>query len=151
MKFLVNWFIDWPERAVQQLHLAPIGPLVARIVCGEVFMSTGWGKLNNLPKITQLFIDLGIPAPGIMAPFVSGVEFFGGLLLLVGLFTRIAAPPLVIVMVVAIASAKADQIDSLDTLLGFEEMSYLAMFLWLAIAGPGKLSLDYLFKSKEQT
>src|SRR5271154_3193115 len=100
MKFLTEWFIDWPERAVKALHLAPIGPLVARIVVGEVFMNTGWGKLNHLPKIIDLFVELGIPAPQIMAPFVSGVEFVGGLCLLLGLFTRIAAPPLVIVMVV---------------------------------------------------
>ena len=72
------------------------------------------------------------------------MEFVGGILLLVGLFTRIAAAPLVVVMVVAIISAKFGDIDSLETLLGFEEMSYLALFLWLAIAGPGPISIDYL-------
>jgi putative oxidoreductase len=72
------------------------------------------------------------------------VEFVGGILLLLGLFTRIAAAPLVVVMVVAIISAKFGDIDSLETLLGFEEMSYLALFLWLAVAGPGPVSLDYL-------
>jgi putative oxidoreductase len=72
------------------------------------------------------------------------VEFVGGILLLVGLFTRIAAAPLVVVMVVAIISAKFGDIDSLETLLGFEEMSYLALFLWLAVAGPGPVSIDYL-------
>jgi putative oxidoreductase len=72
------------------------------------------------------------------------VEFVGGILLLVGLFTRIAAAPLVVVMVVAIISAKFGDIDSLETLLGFEEISYLALFLWLAIAGPGPVSIDHL-------
>jgi putative oxidoreductase len=61
--------------------------------------------------------SLGIPAPGILTPFVSGVEFVGGLLLLVGLLTRFAAVPLMIVMVVAIVSAKAGDIDSLETVL----------------------------------
>lgn len=146
MKLLSEWFIDWPERAVRQLHLAPLGPLLARITVGWVFMWSGWGKLNNLPQIIENFVGWGIPYSGIMAPFVSSVEFLGGLLLVLGLFTRIAAPPLVIVMVVAIVSAKLDQINSLETLLGFEEFSYLAMFLWLAIAGPGKISLDHLLK-----
>ena len=85
----------------------------------------------------------GLPAPEILTPFVSGVEFVGGVLLLVGLLTRFAAVPLMIVMVVAIVSAKAGDIDSLETLLGFEEVSYFVMFGWLAIAGPGPVSLDH--------
>ena len=72
------------------------------------------------------------------------MEFVGGLLLLVGLLTRFAAVPLMIVMVVAIISAKRADIDSLETLLGFEEVSYFVMFAWLAIAGPGPVSLDHL-------
>jgi len=47
-------------------------------------------------------------------------------------------------MIVAIISAKAAQVDSLETLLGFEETSYFALFFWLAIAGPGPISLDWL-------
>jgi putative oxidoreductase len=47
-------------------------------------------------------------------------------------------------MIVAIASAKWDMVDSLETLLGFDETEYLALFLWLAIAGAGTLSIDWL-------
>jgi putative oxidoreductase len=82
--------------------------------------------------------------PEIVTPFVSGVEFVGGFLLLVGLLTRFAAVPMMIVMLVAIVAAKAAEVDSLETLLGFEEISYLVMFAWLAIAGPGPVSLDHL-------
>jgi putative oxidoreductase len=78
----------------------------------------------------------------VLAPFVSGVEFFGGLFLLLGLLTRISAGALGITMIVAIRSAKWAQVDSLETLLGFDEFEYLALFLWLAIAGPGLLSVD---------
>jgi putative oxidoreductase len=81
-----------------------------------------------------------------MTPFVSGVEFFGGLLLLLGLFTRVAAVPLVITMIVAIISAKWGDVDSLETLLGFEEIAYMALFGWLAVAGPGPVSLDHLLQ-----
>jgi putative oxidoreductase len=105
---------------------------------------SGWGKLNALPRMIENFRSWGIPYPEILTPFVSGVEFVGGILLPVGLFTRVAAAPLIAVMVVAIVSAKWGDVDSLETLLGFEEMSYLALFLWLAIAGPGPVSLDYL-------
>ena len=86
---------------------------------------------------------MGIPAPEILTPFVSGVEFVGGILLLVGLLTRFAAVPLMVVMVVAIIAAKRADIDSLETFLGFEEVSYFVMFAWLAIAGPGPVSLDH--------
>jgi putative oxidoreductase len=51
---------------------------------------------------------------------------------------------LAVVMVVAIKSAKWGDVDSLETLLGFEEVTYFAAFLWLAIAGPGAVSLDRL-------
>jgi uncharacterized membrane protein YphA (DoxX/SURF4 family) len=60
----------------------------------------------------------------VLAPFVSIVEFLGGLFLLLGLFTRLAAVPLIIVMVVAILAAKWPEVDSLETLLGFDEMAY---------------------------
>jgi putative oxidoreductase len=120
------------------------GPLVMRLVVGYVFMLTGWGKLNNLPQMIQNFTEWGIPFPTILTPFVSGVEFFGGILLMLGLFTRIPAAMLAVVMLVAIKSAKWENVDSLETLLGFEETTYFAAFLWLAIAGPGAASLDRL-------
>ena len=120
--------------------------LFARLVVGWVFLWSGWEKLNALPQITQNFIDWGIPFPHVLTPFVSGVEFFGGLLVLLGLFTRIAAVPLIVVMIVAIVSAKLNQVDSLETLLGFEEIAYMALFGWLAVAGPGPVSLDWLLQ-----
>jgi putative oxidoreductase len=72
------------------------------------------------------------------------MEFVGGLLLLLGLLTRVVSVPMMIIMIVAIASVKWGDVDSLQTLLGFEEISYFVMFAWLAIAGPGPISLDHL-------
>jgi putative oxidoreductase len=149
---LVDWLIEMPARRSAIFLWLP--PLFARIVVGWVFMWSGWTKLNNLyptadfPGMISRFAEWGIPYPGIMAPFVSGVEFFGGLLLLIGLFTRLAATPLVIVMIVAIVSAKWAQVDSLETLLGFEEVAYMALFGWLAVAGPGPISIDHLLQRK---
>ena len=142
MPTLLNLLINLPERLSTYFNWLP--PLFARIVVGWVFLWSGWEKLNNLPKMIENFTEWGIPFPHVLTPFVSGVEFFGGLLLLLGLFTRIAAVPLVIVMIVAISSAKWANVDSLETLLGFEEVSYMALFGWLAVAGPGPVSLDYL-------
>jgi putative oxidoreductase len=142
MKFLVRWLIDWPRNVAQ--YLTWLGPLFARITVGWVFLLSGWGKLNNLPQVTENFIGWGIPFPHFFTPLTSGIEFFGGIFLLVGLFTRISAGALGVTMIVAIKSAKWADVDSLETLLGFDEFEYLALFLWLAIAGAGSFSLDYL-------
>src|SRR3954452_14491064 len=142
MNFIVNLLIILPARIAS--FFAWAGPLVMRLVVGYVFMLAGWGKLNNLPQMIQNFTEWGIPFPRILTPFVSGVEFFGGILLFLGLFSRIPAAMLAVVMLVAIRSAKWESVDSLETLLGFEEMTYFAAFLWLAIAGPGAVSLDRL-------
>jgi putative oxidoreductase len=145
MKFMVDFLINGPERLSAVFAWLP--PLFARLAVGWVFLWSGWGKLNALPFVTQNFREWGIPLPEIMTPFVSGVEFLGGLLLLLGLFTRIAAVPLVIVMIVAIISAKWGDVDSLATLLGFEEVLYMALFGWLAVAGPGPISLDRVLQN----
>ena len=146
MNGFVTVFYDWSLAVAR--YFTWLAPLAVRITVGVVFMGTGWTKLHNLPIITKNFTALGIPAPEILTPFVSGVEFFGGILLLVGLLTRFAAVPLMVVMVVAIVSAKLGDIDSLETLLGFEEVSYFVMFAWLAIAGPGPVSVDhYILKA----
>jgi putative oxidoreductase len=142
MKYLVRWLIDWPEGVAR--HLQWLAPLFARITVGWVFLLSGWGKLHNLPQVTENFIGWGIPFPHLLTPFVSGVEFFGGLFLLLGLLTRISAGALGITMIVAIKSAKWADVDSLETLLGFDEFEYLALFLWLAVAGAGSVSLDHL-------
>ena len=143
---LNGWLIDWPRRVAA--HLQWLAPLFARIVVGWVFLLSGWGKLHNLPRVTENFIGWGIPFPHVLTPFVSGVEFFGGLFLLLGLLTRISAGALGITMIVAIASAKWADVDSLATLLGFDETEYLALFLWLAIAGAGRVSVDYLLERR---
>lgn len=138
--------IGWPECIASYFLWA--GPLVARVVVGYVFMVTGWGKLQNLPAVTENFIRWGIPYPHILTPFVAGVECFGGALLIAGLFTRIASGALAVVMVVAIISAKLSDIDSAYTLFGFEEASYFVIFFWLAVTGAGKASVDYQVEKK---
>ena len=142
MNSIVDLLILLPARIAS--HFAWAGPLIMRLVVGYTFMLSGWGKLNNLPQITQNFIEWGVIFPKIMTPFVSGVEFFGGIMLILGLFTRIPAAMLAFTMLVAIKSAKWEAVDSLEALLGFEEATYFAGFLWLAIAGPGAASLDRL-------
>jgi len=149
MNALVNTLIEWPRSVAR--HLDWLGPLVARIVTGWVFLWTGWGKLTHLPLVTQNFESWGIPAPAILAPVASGIEFFGGILLLVGLLTRISAGALGVVMIVAVASVMWPEVDSFLTLVGLEEIMYLALFLWLAIAGAGRISVDAFLERHAET
>ena len=125
--------------------LAFIGPTLARITMGSIFIGTGWGKLNNMASTVEYFASLHIPAPAFQARLAAGTEFFGGILFLIGLGTRLVALPMAFTMVVAIAAAKRADIDGLSTLLGFEEWSYIVFFIWVALVGPGPLSLDALW------
>jgi len=145
MNTIATLIYDLPSAVARRLDW--LAPLLARITVGWVFVSTGWGKLHNLQKIIDYFTDLGIPYPQYQAPFASANEFVCGLLVLVGLATRIAAIPLIVVMFVAIRTAQWQNIDSLASLLGLTEWAYIAIFAWLALAGPGPISLDRLIAS----
>jgi putative oxidoreductase len=124
--------------------LAFLGPTLARLTVGVVFMGTGWGKVHSIPDLTEFFTSLHIPAPGFNAHLVAGTELVGGLLILLGLGTRLVALPMAFTMVIAILTAKRPEITGLGALLGFEEWSYLVLFGWLALAGAGPLSVDGL-------
>src|SRR3954463_4552191 len=124
--------------------VAFIGPTLARITVGSVFIGTGWGKLHNIDQTVEYFASLHIPAAAFQARLAAGTEFFGGILVLLGLGARLASLPLAFTMVVAILTAKRAELDGLRTLFGFEEWSYIVFFVWIALVGPGPLSLDAL-------
>jgi putative oxidoreductase len=114
------------------------------VTLGVLFASTGWGKVHNLDKVTEFFMELGIPAPAFQATMVSFVELIGGALLLVGLASRLAALPLMASMAVAILTAQREQVHGLPDLFGLVEWTYLALLLWVALGGPGRASLDHV-------
>src|SRR5260370_18303740 len=76
-------------------------------------MQTGLGKLSDMNKFVGFFTDLGIPAPALNAYFVSALEFGGGLLLILGLGSRLIALPLVIDMIVAYIPADREALFSI--------------------------------------
>ena len=125
-------------------HLEFLPQLVARITLGYVFIESGWGKLHNLDKVTDYFQSLGIPAAHLQAPFAAGSELVFGAAILVGLFTRLSAIPLMVIMVVAILTAKREELDGISALFGFIEYLYIVLLLWLVVRGGGCLALDRL-------
>jgi putative oxidoreductase len=85
------------------------GPAVIciRLAVGLVFLPEGIQKLL-FPEIlgSGRFADIGIPLPELMGPLVGWVELICGFMILLGFFTRMAAMPLIVIMVVAIVSTK---------------------------------------------
>jgi putative oxidoreductase len=65
--------------------LAFVAPLLTRLVMGQAYYQTGSGKIANFANTVSFFTELGIPMPEANAFFVSRLEFWGGLLLVVGL------------------------------------------------------------------
>jgi putative oxidoreductase len=72
-------------------HIEWLTPLFARFIVGRESRLRGMGQPQNLSAIIPDFVDWPIASPQILAPFVSGVEFFGGTFLLIGLLPRISA------------------------------------------------------------
>jgi len=144
MRLLLDWLIGWPQTRCSTLRLAcaPLRPNHRRLGIpverlGQAHLAAGYhGKIYRL----------GHSFPHVLTPFTAGIEFFGGLFLLAGFLTRISAGALGVTMIVAIRAAKWADVDSLETLLGFDEFEYLALFVWLAIAGAGPVSIDHLLQ-----
>jgi len=136
--------VIWERATAFGRKVAFLPPLLLRLVLGTTFLFTGWGKLHNLEAITRYFDSLGIPAASVQAPLVSVIEFLGGVLILVGLGTRVVSLILASVMAVALATAIWPSVSGVRELLGSIEAVYLAAFLYLAAHGAGAVSLDKL-------
>jgi putative oxidoreductase len=127
-----------------------IGPLLVRLTVGLAFAFNGWGKLHNLDKLVEFFGSLGIPAASLQAPMVATIECVGGVLIALGLGTRIVALLLTSTMTVALLTAPLALIagdrtvHDLGDLVNTIELTYLVIFLWLAVRGAGAASLDHL-------
>src|SRR5882757_2860785 len=120
--------------------------LAVRLYWGWQFMQTGWGKLSNINRVVGFFTDLGIPTPVLNAYFVSALEFGGGLLLILGLGSRLIALPLVIDMIVAYITADREALFSIisapDKFSAAAPFTFLIASLIVLIFGPGKVSAD---------
>ena len=119
-----------------------LAPLVGRLGVGLLFLSTGWGKVHSIPKVNAFFESLGIPLPGFNAVLVGYSELIGGMLLVLGLATRLATVPLIVSMVVAILTAKLGDLHNVFDLVSFDEFTYLVVLVMILIIGPGDVSLD---------
>jgi putative oxidoreductase len=124
--------------------------LVIRLYWGWQISQNGWGKLHNLSHVTEFFASLGLPAPGPTAAFVATFEFVGGILLAVGLLSRIAALGLVIDMTMAYVTADREALASVFSDPGkfYNADPFIFFFVGLIILifGPGKFAVDALIE-----
>src|SRR5271163_568518 len=149
-----------PENALFSSR-APAASILVRLLVGlVVFLPEGIQKLLS-PDILGAgrFANIGIPYPEVMGPFVGAVEVVCGTLIILGLLTRLAAIPLIVIMVVAIVSTKLPigaghdiWIFHMPKLAGYgfwsmahearDDFIMLLGSLYLLIAGAGAWSLD---------
>jgi len=124
--------------------------LLVRLYWGWQLIESGWGKLHNLEKVTEFFTSLNLPMPAQMAAFISGVEFFGGLFLAIGLFSRMTALVLTINMIMAYVTADREALLSFfsdpDKFSAAAPYVFLVASLIILIFGPGKFCVDYLLR-----
>jgi len=126
---------------------APSATVLVRLIVGAVFLSEGIQKFLYPAALgVGRFAKIGIPWPEFSAPFDAVFEVGCGLLILLGLFTRLAAIPLVIDMLVAIATTKIPMLlESGVWSMAHEartDWSMLLGALFLLIVGGGAWSID---------
>jgi putative oxidoreductase len=122
--------------------------LAVRLYWGWQLAQNGWGKLHNLSNVTEFFVSLGIPAPGPTAAFVATFELVGGILLALGLFSRITALGITVDMIVAYVTADREALLAFISNPGkfyvADPYTFLFAGLLILIFGPGKIAFDTL-------
>ena len=120
--------------------------LAIRLYWGWQIAQSGWGKMHNIARITSFFMGLNIPFPGLNAHFISGLEFFGGMLLILGLAPRLTGFLLAANMLVAYRAADHDSLVSVFSDPGkfyvADPYTFLLASLMVLIFGAGALSAD---------
>jgi len=120
--------------------------LILRLYFGWEFFLTGKGKLMHLDKTAGFFATLHIPMPKLNAALAGSTECVGGLLLLLGLGSRIITVPLICTMIVAYLTADSDAVKNIfnkpDDFLSAAEFLFLLTSVIVLVFGPGIFSLD---------
>ncbi len=146
---IVNTSIHLYRRLLRVLNFLQCPFLLfVRVYWGWQFWQTGWGKLQDISKPIGFFTELGIPFPVFNAWFVSMLECVGGILLILGLASRLISIPLVIDMAVAYIAADREALKSIfsepDKFYAASPYTFLFASLIVLLFGPGAISLDSL-------
>lgn len=133
-------------------HLCSPLLLFIRLYWGWQFAQSGWGRLHHVGNAVDFFTSLNIPFPTFNVYFVSGLEFVGGILLILGLFSRPISFLLAGDMLVAYLTADRDALFSIFSnpgkFYGADPYTFLFASLMILAFGPGLFSLDALLAKK---
>jgi putative oxidoreductase len=122
------------------------GLTLVRISTGLIFAVHGYQKfMGGITGVVGFFTKLGIPAPGLMAPFIATVELLGGVLLILGLATRWVGLLLALEMIV---TGFWIQVPSRGWNASDLDRSLLAAALAMFLAGPGRAAVDAMLPGK---
>jgi putative oxidoreductase len=121
--------------------------LVSRLASGAVFLPFGFGKFLNHSAEVDSFETYGLPSPDAFVYAIGAIEVVGGLLLVVGLCTRLAALVLAGDMVGAIAVSGIGEGEAISLTLA---PALLVAMLYLLWRGPGDRSLDARLRRRSQ-
>jgi putative oxidoreductase len=122
--------------------------LLGRLLMSAIFIWSGYGKLMGSAATIAYFGKIGLPQPGLALALAVAVELGGGILLLVGLFTR---PVAIVLALWCVATALIGHSDFGDRNMQIHFMKNVAMtggFLYVALLGAGALSLDAMLFSR---
>lgn len=120
----------------------PAITLIARILISILFILAGWTKLTGLDGTAQYFAAIGLPVPIGTAVLIGLVEFFGGLAILFGFQTRIAALIVALFTIGATLVAHMDFTVDGNALMAQKNLVIAGGLLLLAQYGPGAFSID---------
>jgi putative oxidoreductase len=126
--------------------------LAVRLYWGWQFFGTGTAKFGDLPSFTQRFTDWGVPFPQINVVLAATTETVCGLLLCVGLASRLISIPLIFTMIVAYLTAESEALHSFfsdpDKFVSATPFQFMFAAVLVLAFGPGKFSLDHLLGRK---
>jgi len=137
-------------KTVEALSILKSLPLLLmRLILAIGFFGPAKMKLGNIDGIISWFESINIPMPALNAYLATGTEALGVVLLVLGFGTRLISIPLIITMIVAIATVHlSNGFEASNN--GFEiPLYYMIMLFTLLIYGSGKFSLDHILHKKQ--
>lgn len=122
--------------------------LIVRLYWGWQFFEDGLGKLQNHDKVAGFFQGWHVPFPSLSVYMAASTQCVGGLLLLIGLASRLVSLPLIFVMIIAYVTAESEALKSIfsnpDKFLSADPFLFLMASVIVLVFGPGKFSMDWL-------
>ncbi len=114
--------------------------LVGRVLIAVLFIVAGWGKLNGFECAVGYVASGGFPMPEVFAVLTIIIELGGGLMLLLGFHSRIAAKALIVFTVIATAVYHNVFVDATQQVMLLKNLAIIGGLLYVAAFGPGQIS-----------